>query len=303
MIIIDLFAKVHYFSITSKLFSQKLSILSVFLPKICSGSLFSIILWSKIELFTNAIVYITFIINIITFMKIKTLALSVFTALLLTACGNGNKQDELEAKAQTSDKWQEIKPQEIDVNTVKMFADDWMLLSAGKDTSMNMMTIAWGGLGEVWGKPVVTIYVSTDRYTYKFLEENEYFTVTAFPEEYRDRIFDMTSYENINDIFLVTDLLITDYSSSIYEFSLMNKPMLFYAFDRDEYCSERGFHRDYESNVPGRIVTTFDELVDAIYKEDYEFEKVAEYVDKNFDRIDCHSSERVIKAILKGRGE
>ena len=40
MIIIDLFAKVHYFSITSKLFAQKLSILSVFLPKICSGSLF-----------------------------------------------------------------------------------------------------------------------------------------------------------------------------------------------------------------------------------------------------------------------
>ena len=79
--------------------------------------------------------------------------------------------------------------------------------------------------------------------------------------------------------------------------------MLFYAFDRDEYCSERGFHRDYESNVPGRIVTTFDELVDAIYKEDYEFEKVAEYVDKNFDRIDCHASERVIKAILKDRGE
>ena len=120
----------------------------------------------------------------------------------------------------------------------------------------------------------------------------------SIPEEYKDRIFDMTSYENINDLFLVTDLLITDYSSSIYEFSLMDKPMLFYAFDRDEYCSERGFHRDYESNVPGRIVTTFDELIDAIYKEDYDFEKVAEYVDKNFDRVDCHASERVIKAIL-----
>ncbi len=121
-------------------------------------------------------------------MKIKTLTIGIFAALLLSSCGNGNKANEPEAKTTTSDKWQEIKPQEIDVNAVKMFADDWMLLSAGKDTSMNMMTIAWGALGEVWGKPTVTIYVSTDRYTYKFLEENEYFTVTAFPEQFRDKL-------------------------------------------------------------------------------------------------------------------
>ena len=119
-------------------------------------------------------------------MKIKALTLSIFAALLLTACGN--KANEPEVKTTTSDQWQEIKPQDIDVNAVKMFADDWMLLSAGKDTSMNMMTIAWGALGELWGKPVVTVYVSTDRYTYKFLEDNEYFTVTAFPEQFRDKL-------------------------------------------------------------------------------------------------------------------
>lgn len=119
-------------------------------------------------------------------MKIKALTLSIFAAMLLTACGN--KANEPEVKTTTSDQWQEIKPQDIDVNAVKMFADDWMLLSAGKDTSMNMMTIAWGTLGELWGKPVVTVYVSTDRYTYKFLEDNEYFTVTAFPEQFRDKL-------------------------------------------------------------------------------------------------------------------
>lgn len=121
-------------------------------------------------------------------MKIKTLTFGIFAALLLTACGNKANESETEAKTTNSDQWQEIKPQEIDVNAVKMFADNWMLLSAGKDTSMNMMTIAWGGLGELWGKPVVTIYVSTDRYTYKFLEDNEYFTVTAFPEQFRDKL-------------------------------------------------------------------------------------------------------------------
>lgn len=121
-------------------------------------------------------------------MKIKTLTFGIFAALLLTACGNKANESETEAKTTNSDQWQEIKPQNIDVNAVKMFADDWMLLSAGKDTSMNMMTIAWGALGELWGKPVVTVYVSTDRYTYKFLEDYEYFTVTAFPEQFRDKL-------------------------------------------------------------------------------------------------------------------
>lgn len=120
-------------------------------------------------------------------MKLKQITLGIFAALLLTACGN--KANEPKAKTTTSsDQWQEIKPQNIDVNAVKLFANDWMLLSAGKDTSMNMMTIAWGALGELWGKPVVTVYVSTDRYTYKFLEDNEYFTVTAFPEQFRDKL-------------------------------------------------------------------------------------------------------------------
>ena len=121
-------------------------------------------------------------------MKIKTLTFGIFVALLLTACGNKANESETEAKTTNSDQWQEIKPQNIDVNAVKLFANDWMLLSAGKDTSMNMMTIAWGALGELWGKPVVTVYVSTDRYTYKFLEDNEYFTVTAFPEQFRDKL-------------------------------------------------------------------------------------------------------------------
>ena len=121
-------------------------------------------------------------------MKIKTLTFGILVALLLTACGNKANESETEAKTTNSDQWQEIKPQNIDVNAVKLFANDWMLLSAGKDTSMNMMTIAWGALGELWGKPVVTVYVSTDRYTYKFLEDNEYFTVTAFPEQFRDKL-------------------------------------------------------------------------------------------------------------------
>lgn len=120
----------------------------------------------------------------------KKFILLSLSALLFAACGNESKKtEETNETANTvSTEWQEIKPQEIEVNSVKMFADDWMILSAGKESNMNMMTIAWGELGELWGKPVVTVYVSTSRFTYKFMEENEYFTVTSFPEEYRDKL-------------------------------------------------------------------------------------------------------------------
>ena len=120
------------------------------------------------------------------------------------------------------------------------------------------------------------------------------------PERYRDRMLDLSAYPNINDLFYVTDLLITDYSSNIYEFSLMRKPILFYAFDIDGYSKSRGFHRDYRSNVPGKITETFEEMCDAIISGDFEYEKVEEYIKNNFEQTDTHACDRIIDWIVRG---
>ena len=119
-------------------------------------------------------------------------------------------------------------------------------------------------------------------------------------ERYSDRFYSMSGYPNINDLFYITDLLITDYSSCIYEFMLMKKPMLFFAYDLERYSVSRGFHRDYASNVPGKIVYTFDELLRAMREEDYEFEKVDQMLPMYFDHIDSHSSDRVIDWLVLG---
>lgn len=111
----------------------------------------------------------------------------------------------------------------------------------------------------------------------------------------------MNAYPNINDLFYVTDLYITDYSSGMYEFSLMNKPMLFFAYDKVQYAASRGFHRDYDTVVPGRICMTFQELLTAIDEEDYQFEKVAQYVKDHFDFVDCNSTDRVIDWLILGK--
>ncbi len=119
-------------------------------------------------------------------------------------------------------------------------------------------------------------------------------------EEQKDRFLDVNTYPNINDLFYITELLITDYSSNIFEYSLMRKPMLFFAFDKVQYSFSRGFHRDYEEAAPGKVCYTFDEVMQALESGDYEYEKVEEYVDKHFDYIDSHASDRVIDWILLG---
>ena len=73
----------------------------------------------------------------------------------------------------------------LELNVFDVFNKGWALVTAGSMDSFNTMTISWGGLGTLWGKSVATVYVKPVRYTHEFLEKNEYFTLTFFPEEYR----------------------------------------------------------------------------------------------------------------------
>src|SRR5699024_1632447 len=65
------------------------------------------------------------------------------------------------------------------------------------------------------------------------------------PYQYRYFFYDFRSFREIHDLLLVTDLLITDYSSVCFEYALLNKPMLFFAFDVEGYIRTRDFYYDY----------------------------------------------------------
>jgi len=118
------------------------------------------------------------------------------------------------------------------------------------------------------------------------------------PPEYADRLLDLGSFPDTNDLLHVADVLITDYSSVIYEFSLLNKPMLFYAYDKDAYSAVRGFHRDYDATAPGKVCLTFDELVKALQNEDYDMSKLEAFQRENFDYLDTGSADRVIDWLI-----
>lgn len=81
----------------------------------------------------------------------------------------------------------------FDTDIFSQFDTKWALLSAGKKDSHNTMTISWGGMGTLWSKPVVTVYVKPCRYTYKFMNDNDFFTVSFYPEDRKEALMLMGS--------------------------------------------------------------------------------------------------------------
>ena len=122
----------------------------------------------------------------------------------------------------------------------------------------------------------------------------------TIPDEYSDRLYDLSGQGDTNDLLPCVDIMITDYSSIIYEFSLFRKPIIFFAFDRREYSAVRGFQSDFEETAPGKICDTIDEIRDTIDREDFRLEKLDRFVKDNYDYLDAGSTDRVIdKLILK----
>src|SRR5699024_9348030 len=93
-------------------------------------------------------------------------------------------------------------------------------------------------------------------------------------------------------------ILISDYSSLVYEFAVFKRPMLFYAFDLEDYITSRDFYEPYQNFVPGKIVETFSDLIESLYNNDFEEEKIPGFLDKHFKYTDGKSSERVVRRIF-----
>lgn len=97
------------------------------------------------------------------------------------------------------------------------------------------------------------------------------------PEEYFDKFaYDMTRGRgmNINELMTVSDICISDYSSLVYEFSLFERPIIFFTFDLEKYDKERGMYYSYEELAEGGpMLKTNDEIIDYIINIDERFDK------------------------------
>ena len=83
-------------------------------------------------------------------------------------------------------RFETISPRELSGNPFQLLQNDWALLTAGDSAeNYNTMTVSWGGLGVLWNKNVVTVYVRPQRYTYEFMENSDHFTLSFFESEWK----------------------------------------------------------------------------------------------------------------------
>ena len=84
--------------------------------------------------------------------------------------------------------FREISVEELKDNPFTLINKDWMLITAGNREKHNTMTASWGGVGELWGRYVSTIYIRPQRYTLEFVEREDYYSLCFFGPDYRQAL-------------------------------------------------------------------------------------------------------------------
>lgn len=119
-----------------------------------------------------------------------------------------------------------------------------------------------------------------------------------------DFVYNLSKYDDIAELYLISDILITDYSSVFFDYANLKRPMLFFTYDLDKYRDVlRGFYIDMEKEIPGPLVFDTDEVIDSIKNIDKVQEKYAPVYDVFYERFcgweDGHASENCIKEVFK----
>ncbi len=124
------------------------------------------------------------------------------------------------------------------------------------------------------------------------------------PESCKDFAFDMTDSLTIEDLLTVADVCITDYSSLIFEYSLFERQLIFYAFDMKDYLDERGFYYPISQMMPGPVCSTTQEVADVFKKAgtDFDLAKVRDFKYRFMGACDGHATARVLKLMDRSMG-
>ncbi len=111
-------------------------------------------------------------------------------------------------------------------------------------------------------------------------------------KEYKDFYYDLSEERDINDLLLITDILITDYSSLIFDYVFTNKPIIYFAYDLELYENDRGMYFPFKEYVYGEVTKTNEELLNAIQNASLEEEKRKIFKEKFVGACDGHSTEK-----------
>ncbi len=116
-----------------------------------------------------------------------------------------------------------------------------------------------------------------------------------------DGIINVSSYPQLNELLAISDVLVTDYSSIFIDFSLLEKPTVFYVYDFEAYISQRGgFYLDYTTELPGPVVDSEEELLRCLADLQVDKEKIRKFNKLYNTRNDGKTSKRVVQELICG---
>ena len=122
----------------------------------------------------------------------------------------------------------------------------------------------------------------------------------VIPESCRGFAFDVTDAMPIEDLLCTADVCISDYSSLVFEYALFERPMLFLAYDLEDYFDYRGFYYDYHELAPGPVVRDTAGVIDFVQHLDERFDlaRVRAFKEKFMSSCDGRATERIIQRVF-----
>ena len=113
-----------------------------------------------------------------------------------------------------------------------------------------------------------------------------------------DNVCNLSDEKSLSMLIMASDMLITDYSSIIFEYCITQKPMIFFAYDLDDFIEHgRGFYMDYISYVPGPVAKNSKEVIDIINEKAYSLDLLRTFREENFPILDGEATLRIIDLI------
>jgi len=134
---------------------------------------------------------------------------------------------------------------------------------------------------------------------YIVLFRAHHITTKVLNVEFNDFVRDVSDYPEINDLMIVSDILISDYSAVLTDYAILNRPILCFAYDYDDYLKERGTYFELDDELPNKSCRTESELIERIRTLDYEKEsRNTEKFRKKFIEFGGNAVEHAVKALF-----
>lgn len=120
-------------------------------------------------------------------------------------------------------------------------------------------------------------------------------------KNYKDFYYDLSSEADINDLLLITDVLVTDYSSVIFDYFFMEKPIVYFAYDEDEYANDRGLFFPFNDYVYGSVAKNSKELIKMIEMKKIDKAQRKKFKEKFLDECDGNSTKKTYEWVFNNK--